>query len=238
MTTHAGQSTRAFVANLGVPARCAIVAVALGIVALVVWLPGLIFAVRAPEPVVPAGAGSGGPELSEKYAAYLAQFDGRSLFFVPSPPIPPPPDLPRPTGPTTPPPPSRYGGPALIALIHDTAWFSDGRRLDAGGEKDGTLRVIRVEAPWNAVVEWQGVEFTVSLFDRDQVVWKEERTPPPEAPAPSEASAENSLAQDEPATTTDAPTDEPTTPTTSAEAPPPADVTPNGQPDSPTQEQP
>jgi hypothetical protein len=177
-------------------------------------------------------------DQSSRYASYLSQFDGRSLFFIPSPPPPPHVDVPRETGPTETPKPTRYGGPSLIALINDTAWFSDGRRLAAGADKDGSLRVIRVEAPWNAVVEWQEVEFTVSLFDRDQVVWKEGRPALPETPAaapepPAATVAEQPAGTPAPSTT-EAPSEsttesQPATPaSTSAEAPPPSDATTNG----------
>lgn len=225
---------RGIVGRFTVPARWAIAAIVLGLFALAAWLPGLIVALRAPEPVVPASAGGGGVEQSARYSSYIAQFDGRSLFFVPSPPAPPPVDPPRETGPTTPPPPTRYGGPSLIALVNDTAWFSDGRRLAAGGDKDGTLRVIRIDAPWNALVEWQGVEFTVSLFDRDQVVWREDRPAPPSTTAPP--SAPSSVAEQPTQSPTEAAAEQDGPTTTTAEAPPLSDATPNGQEPSPEQE--
>jgi len=113
-----------------------------------------------------------GPDL----AMAQARIDGRSLFFVPSAPPPPPPpavaeaDRPPPAPPPPPPPPARYGGPQIVALINDTVWFAGGEKV-AAGESGGGVRVIAVDAPWSAKVEWSGVEFEVDLFARDSVVY-------------------------------------------------------------------
>lgn len=109
---------------------------------------------------------------SEALERALAQFEGRSLFFVPSPP--PPPrreepvivDLPPPP----PPPPATYGGPAPVAMIDGTAWFADGTRLRPGDGARGDLEVVALDPPWSVRVRWKGVEFTVRLFERDSVV--------------------------------------------------------------------
>lgn len=111
--------------------------------------------------------------------------DGRSLFYIPSPPPPPPPP-PRPEEPYVPPPPTPapkppavYGGPKIIGAAIDTVWFDNGKRLTAGGDADGDLRVIEItEVPWAARLEWKGVEFDVPFITRDGVVIKDEKAPP------------------------------------------------------------
>lgn len=113
----------------------------------------------------------------------IAQFGGRSLFFRPAPPPAPPPpiaDRPPPVEDRPPPPPTRYAGPAIIAMINESVWFADGRRLSVGAEAERGLRVVHVEPPWRATVEWSGQEFTVNFFDQDKVVLP---TPAPETPA-------------------------------------------------------
>jgi hypothetical protein len=76
----------------------------------------------------------------------------------------------------------------LIGMINDVAWFADGKRLGPG-QSDGDIKVIRLEPPWNAIVAWKDVEFTVSLFARDAVV-----APPPKSgpvePTPEEKPAD------------------------------------------------
>jgi hypothetical protein len=140
------------------------------------------------------------------------QVKGRSLFYIPSPPPPPPPP-PRPEDdkPTTPPPPppppppATYGGPKIIGAAIDTIWFDNGKRLVAGGEADGNLRVIEItQIPWAAKLEWKGVTFDVPFISRDGVVIKDERNATPlsspgvsSAPEPAPAPAADTK-KDEP----------------------------------------
>lgn len=239
MKTSELRSLRAKAAALGASAWTAVAAAVIAMIVLLVFIPSLIAAFLAPLPRVPQAGGASSVDQGSKYGDYLAQYDGRSLFFIPSPPTPIVSDVPRERPTPAPTQPTRYGGPSIIALINDTAWFSDGRRLAAGGEKDGSLRVVRVEAPWNAVVEWQGVEFTVSLFDRDQVVLKDKSASPAESStAEPQAAASNPPDPDESAQaqTDDRPESAPETAT--ADAPPQGDVTPNGQGDTPERDQP
>ncbi len=106
----------------------------------------------------------------------------------------------RPTpGPSKPSVPSRYAGPTMIAMIDNTAWFADGRKVRIGDTNDasGGLTVIALEPPWNARVKWMGGEFTVSLFDRDITRWSQPLSvwhgapivaappPAPKGPAPA-----------------------------------------------------
>ncbi|MBM4108778.1 MAG: hypothetical protein FJ255_08190 [Phycisphaerae bacterium] len=168
-------------------------AVVVAILALVVCLPGLVGvggSLLAPSARRSAAAQEERlAKAAEDYATgverSLAQIDGRSIFFVPSPPIPPPPPPPTvvETEPPPPPKPTSYGGPAIIAMVNDAVWFSDGTRLVPGqSSESGEVRVVRVEMPWQAVLEWKGVEFKVPLFDRDSTVIKEPAPPPADAP--------------------------------------------------------
>lgn len=147
-----------------------------------------------------------------------AQFNGRSVFFVPSAPPPPPPPPPPPRDepePETPPPPSKpssYGGPALLAMLSDTIWFANGKKLKIGeSDADSGTKLISVEAPWSAEIEYKGVAFKVPLFARDDVVLKkEEPKPAPTSPStedkPKDASASDAASSDKPA---DKPEDKP-----------------------------
>lgn len=129
----------------------------------------------------------------------LARFRGRSIFFTPPPP--PPPVVREPVERPPSGPPARYGGPALVAMIGDTAWFADGRRLVVGEDATGSdLRVIETSPPWYARVAWQGGEYTVTLFDRAGAASAVTTpTPPPaQTPAAPPASAASGAAQPPP----------------------------------------
>lgn len=190
---------------------------------------------------------------AQKYAAafdlYVKQIDGRSLFVVPAAPSTPAPivdEEPVDEGPRVDPKPTRYGGPGLIGMMSDIAWFEGGRRLSVGGPADGDSRLIALKAPWAAVVEWKGVEFEVPLFTRDAVIIassgeKKEASnteikpetngdkpadsiPPPETPAPPIPAPSPETA---PGTTPESPTDptkpeSPTIPTGEPSTNPPA----------------
>ncbi|MBL8745352.1 MAG: hypothetical protein JNK58_03240 [Phycisphaerae bacterium] len=99
------------------------------------------------------------------FSTHLAQFNGRSMFFVPPRPTPPPAEV-ESSEPEEPPPPARYGGPAIIAMINRTVWFEGGNRLREDEAASGGLRVVSVNAPWGARIEWRGQEWDVPLFDR------------------------------------------------------------------------
>jgi len=118
-------------------------------------------------------------EQAEKHAssfdAHLAQIKGRQLFLLPAPSsavveetsTDEEPDTPRePVKPAT------YGGPGVIAMINDSVWFANGTQVAKGQESDG-IKVIDVDAPWNAQIVWRGVEFTVNLFERDGVIFRD-----------------------------------------------------------------
>jgi hypothetical protein len=158
-----------------------------GVVAVIACLVAAVVVILGVRSVVaglatPTGRTAAPPDpttdRAARYASTLASHrqlvDGRSLFFIPSPP--PPPAPPRivvdPGPPPPPPPPARYGGPAIIAMFDNIVWFDDGKKLHPGETSDAGVKLIRLDAPWSATVEWKGVEFTVSFFERDKVVVK------------------------------------------------------------------
>lgn len=155
-------------------------------------------AARPPEPA------DAGQQRQQQYAAaidaHTRQVDGRSLFFVPSAPPPPPPPPPTKVDsgpPPPPPPPARYGGPSIIAMLNDTVWFEGGDRLGVGESSDA-VKVVRLNAPWSAVVEWKGVEFTVDLFKKDAVVAPEPSAPEPAGPASAAGESASRLSATDP----------------------------------------
>ncbi len=82
----------------------------------------------------------------------------RAPFYPPKPKVAPPP-----------PAPTRYSGPAIIAMVADTVFFADGKRLKAGGPAEDGITVVSTDAPWSAKLKYNGGEFTVNLFERDPV---------------------------------------------------------------------
>ncbi|HLP83825.1 MAG TPA: hypothetical protein VK157_05705 [Phycisphaerales bacterium] len=117
-------------------------------------------------------------KAAEAHAAafdgYVKQLDGRSLWWTPSKPG---------TDATVvveedpqegdAPPPAKYEGPAIAAIVLDSVWFADGSKLSAtDDEKDG-IKVVSTNAPWDAVIRYRGKEFTVPFFERDRVVFKD-----------------------------------------------------------------
>lgn len=121
----------------------------------------------------------------------LAQTSGRSLFVIPAAPRVTRTDPPPTVTDTTPRPPATYGGPALAAIINDTVWFSDGTRLKPGENADKPLSVVKVDPPWGAIIKYRGVDFPVTLFDRDKTV-----IPPPPPPKPPEPKSADSKPAD------------------------------------------
>lgn len=184
--------------RLGAHGLTALALAAVTAVVLLVSAEGLLAALVTP------GAGSAPAEAREREAeayskgleAHRAQFDGRSILFVPGPPPPPPPPAPVVTEnnepPPPPPPPATYGGPKLIGMVNGVAWFEDGLRLAPGETKSG-VHLISIDAPWDAQVEWKGVTFTIGLFARDTLISprpapiappSEPATPPADKPEP------------------------------------------------------
>src|SRR6185295_4773141 len=110
----------------------------------------------------------------EKYKAgfggYIAQLDGRSLFFAPKKPekeVEAPHTEPDPAATTKV---TSYGGPRVIGMVNDFVWFDDGTRRKIGAEKEDDLAVKAFITPWEALVEWKGVPFTIGFFSRDGLI--------------------------------------------------------------------
>jgi hypothetical protein len=132
------------------------------------------------------------------FARYLAQWNGRSLIVRPGSPH--RSGISAETSPVGPPspslPPTEYHGPSIIAMVLDTVWFDDGKRLSVGDAPQDDLEVIKVVAPWEAVVRWKNGEFTVPLFQRDKLVIKPDETPA--APSPGDVKPQPTAAKTEP----------------------------------------
>ena len=95
--------------------------------------------------------------------------------------------------------PRTYGGPTLIAIYGDTAFFDDSTRLRVGAATLGDVQVLALNPPWSAKVRWRGGEFTVTLFERPENVLNSggfTRDPfaPARAPATSRSPASPSSA--------------------------------------------
>jgi outer membrane biosynthesis protein TonB len=192
--------------RLSLLSKAAILAALVALVVTLWSLVGLSRAILAPSATSKNSAANDqqrAEEHKKSFEKLLAQIDGRTMFFTPAPRPTETPSQPEETTPTdtTPPKPSTYAGPKLVAMINNEAWFDNKQRYAAGGEVKDDLRVVRLAPPWEAVVEWKGVEFTVSLFARDRVVLKKVDSPAaPAGEAPDAA---------EPAETPDAPAREP-----------------------------
>ncbi len=189
-TAHGTLRYRALWAQLGPLGRVALLAALLGLIVLLLSSRSLISAALTPAPADPRSAANDQQQRQEQFKkafeVQLAQINGRSLFFTPPPPrrpdAPPPPD-PGPSAPTS------YGGPTLLGFANGAAYFSDGSRLAPGQENDDQLKVKSLDPPWSVTVEWEGVEFTVSLFDRDRVVYPNKPSASPDGEAPASATA-------------------------------------------------
>jgi hypothetical protein len=177
---------KAAYATLGVAGRVAVVAGTLGAAILGVSLFTFGRSVVGPGITTTAGPGDA-KDLAQlhdaAFANYMAQWDGRSVMIIPGAPPAPikePDPIAQDTGPKTPVVPSSYDGPAIIAMVMDTVWFSDGLKLSVGDEAKEDVEVVEVLAPWEAILKWKGKEFTVPLFARDKLVVKPEEKKPAE----------------------------------------------------------
>jgi hypothetical protein len=142
----------------------------------------------------PPGGGLRIPKEAEyqaEFEKYLAQYNGRSLFIVPGRTVAEAPPAPAVVddGPKVEDKPTSYAGPDIIAMVMDTVWFSDGKKLRVGDPAQDQLEVVEIKAPWEAVVNWKGAKFTVPLFPRDQVVLKDPPKADSTAAKPDKSSA-------------------------------------------------
>jgi len=223
-TGHTSLRYRSLWAQLGPLGRIALGAALLGTLILLLSGRAVLTATLTPAADTSSAAATDQQQREERFKKgfedHLAQINGRSLFFIPAAPrrpdAPPGPD-PEPSAPTS------YGGPALLGFANGAAFFADGRRLAAGDKGDGTLRIKAINPPWDVVVEWEGVEFTVSLFDHDRVVFPNANAAGSEHAAPVPA-VEAAVSGAEPARAADAEPDSGTDvakpPAPSPESPP------------------
>lgn len=166
----------------------------------------------------------------QAFTDYQKQFDGRSLFFTPAPlaSAEPEPVHVEEEGSKEPPKPSSYGGPPIIAMINDAVWFDNGKRMKVGDEKKDDMKIVKLSPPWEATIEWKGVEFAVNLFNRDSVVLNKDKSnpaasSPPEEPKPDPKPEPKPDVKTEPKPPTPPPT---AAPDTTIPVAPPADGTP------------
>jgi|GEM_PF-2793942 len=154
--------------------RLALALAVLAVLVLTVSLGGLLSVLLTPSVGVASSAAMDEKQLAEKFATgferSLAQVNGRSMFFDPGAPRREPVKIASDESDKPAAAPTRYGGPALIGFANGAAWFADGKKLGEGEGGDSKFKVKKVSAPWSATVEWEGVEFVVSLFDRDKLV--------------------------------------------------------------------
>lgn len=170
MTATRGEVVRAG-RLLGVGGGIAALMLALYVLVALVSGVSLISALLVSAPSPSRSPADQAEEGQDRLSEYVAQIDGRTMFFTPAPPPP------RPViaansddGPGMDPPPAQYGGPSVIGLLNDKVWFSDKRQAIVGGEAVGDLRVVSTDAPWSVTVIWQGVEFDVPFLARDGIV--------------------------------------------------------------------
>jgi hypothetical protein len=172
--TGAGDALTSAYRRLGVRGRWAVLMTLLALSACGWWGWRLVSAAMLPSGTS-ASLASNEKErmeaLAKEFSRQVSQFDGRTVFYVPAPPTPVATEEEKPEAEPdkTPPAPSTYGGPGIIAMINDSIWFDDGKRLTVG-ESEGDVKVVRVRAPWEADIAYKGVEFTVKFFERDKVV--------------------------------------------------------------------
>ncbi|HYE61202.1 MAG TPA: hypothetical protein VD997_04330 [Phycisphaerales bacterium] len=218
------QGIRAVYATLGPVGALATIA---GCAAAVVVGASLVTFTRgalttAPDVDPNAQVAAKGDDKTEKY---LAQINGRTLFYQPVRVVKEEPKvIEEDKGPPPPPPPTtEYGGSRIIAMVLDTVWFEDGRKMKVGDEEKDDTVVVSVNSPWDAKLRWKKVEFTVPLFGRDTVVIKKERgsetaAATPEPPKPPEAAPAEKAPETKTAGT---PGDKPAEPTPEKPADPP-----------------
>lgn len=185
---------RAAFSTLPMLGKAAIGVILLVLLVMIPMLWDLGAALVGPRPSIPpvAEAERRTGERAAAFSNYVNQIEGRSLFFNPRATVAQAPPPVVDDGPREAPRPTSYGGPQMTAMIFDEVWFADGTRLKVGEPARGDLRVVAINPPWDATLEWRGVEFKVELFQKNVVVFRESGsspvndTPPEPTPAPSE----------------------------------------------------
>lgn len=116
----------------------------------------------------------------EDIDTYLDRFQGRSLFFRPSPPVKKvvipkttqkPDKKPEPLGP-----PKTYTGPKVIGVFGNVVWFKDNLKIPVGEEIKG-VTVLQNNAPWSVKLAHAGGEYDVPIFSDRLIDSNEFSTP-------------------------------------------------------------
>lgn len=118
--------------------------------------------------------------FTDATSRHVAQIDGRSLFYLPT-----PPELTEDSGPK----PTVYGGPTLYAYVNSTAYFTDGQKLSPSAPEDRTLKLVKANPPWSVRVLWEGGEFDVELFKRTDLSALHDAAKSSTAPLPMSSGA-------------------------------------------------
>ncbi|MCE9619391.1 MAG: hypothetical protein K8R92_05745 [Planctomycetes bacterium] len=116
----------------------------------------------------PASALQGSLQKHEQLAKLdRDRFDGRSAFFMPTPPVralpkPPPPKIEKPVEPPPPSIPAEYTGKRPIAVLGPIVYF-DSFQIKTGEESNG-IKVIATNAPWSVKLGHEGGEYDVAIW--------------------------------------------------------------------------
>jgi hypothetical protein len=163
--------------SINTPLVLSLAFVALAAIALLVQVPPLLGALVTPRPGADPTQARLGEFLTgheQDLVVYRDRFNGRSMFFMPSPPrrtrvtLPPPVDDDGGEPAPPPPRPTVYEGPSVLFVVGDEVWFHDGVRVRVGEEGSNGVTVISSSPPWEVKLGHRGGEFPVVLFERAQ----------------------------------------------------------------------
>ena len=144
---------------------------------LAIWgllgLGGSLLTLPFSTPKDPSESFEGSLERAKTFAELQRKrFDGRSGFFMPSPPVRKaakpvkPPEPPKPVEPPKPPPPpSEYAGPRPLGALGEVVFFADNNRIRVGEEKMG-VKVLATSPPWSVRLAHSGGEYDVALWPK------------------------------------------------------------------------
>ncbi len=162
-----------------VPLVASVIAIAYASLVMVAQLSELAGAVLTPRPgedPTQARIDAYLAEHADGMNTYRARFDGRSLFFKPKRPPPPPRPVVERTSPVERPstplpdpgPPMTYGGPSIRFVVGDEVWFHDGVHASVG-ETVNDVTIIASDPPWTVTLGYAGGEYPIELFERKEL---------------------------------------------------------------------
>jgi hypothetical protein len=165
-------------------------------------LGGSLLSLPFPTPADPSESFAVALERAKTFAELQRKrFDGRSAFFMPSPPARKapkpvkPPEPPKPVEPPKPPPPpSEYAGPRPLGALGDVVFFADNNRIRIGEERMG-VRVLSTSPPWSVRLAHSGGEYDVALWPKGNEPffnsdWASQRSVPGIETVPQHTSAD------------------------------------------------